>query len=179
MNIPRSINFYARILLVWISTLTSGGATDEKGAAPIMIEMRSQNSGWRLLVYADGSGSLGYGSIAGDVAVFPKGAVDFKSLVDSARQKEVVKLRKPEGDQVLDPENVAVSIRTARGSSSEKSELKAMGAEWVAVCRKILPQLEAENPERFQQLLKDQPFLRKKPERYPKKEAEPAPSPGK
>jgi hypothetical protein len=104
MNIPRSINFYTRILFVWISTLTSGGATDEKDAAPIMIEMWSQNSGWRLLVYADGSGSLGYGSTAGDVAVFPKGAVDFKSLVDSARQKEVVKLKKPEGAQILDPE---------------------------------------------------------------------------
>jgi hypothetical protein len=53
MNIPRSINFYTRILLVWIATLTSGGAEGEKDAALVAMEMTSRNSGWTLSVNAE------------------------------------------------------------------------------------------------------------------------------
>lgn len=146
------------LLPVFLSALLAAPvlhAQEEAEEQPVQyIEFAKSVNGWSIGVSPDGSGTITYGSLAGDFATFPKGTVDFEKLLASAKSKKAVN-----GD---DAAGVHVVIRTSERRAKTVAERKSMLPEWEALCAQIEKNLYASNPERIEKLLEDSPLGEKR-----------------
>jgi hypothetical protein len=133
----------------------------EKTDRPPYLRMVRIEAGWEMMVNPDGSGSVQFGSSAGDGASFPKGTLVFKDLLEAVKSKGIV--------PVSDPESIQVDIQT-----SVVAESRALRTEWNAACEKILPHLKSLEPERLAFLLGKHPLGKVPP---PKGQTDQAPEP--
>lgn len=119
------------------------------------LELVRQMSGWTIIVAPDGSGTILYGSTAGDFALFPKGTVDFEKLLATVKTR-----KKVDAD---DPSRVQVIVNTAERPPTQIAEPKDLAAEWEAMCVQISKNLHAQDPERIELLLEHTPLGKEKP----------------
>jgi hypothetical protein len=155
--------FIYPLIVILLIGLTSYADSEE--AKSERVTLSRNNSGWRIVVRKDGSGSIAYGSSGGDFASFPRGTISFDTLLKTAKSRKIVEPKDPECI------NVAVAKSTDR---SITAETRSMAADWDTLCRQILPHLKSMNPERINKLMKKNPIAKDLPE-IPVKMKEPMP----